>query len=154
MATSLAETQALLDRGDKVMGVELKVKDVERASEIAGKLRKRLGEPPFQVQDWYELNHNLFKALTMQKIALLIVLTLIIAVATVNVVSAMVMMVTQKKQEIAMLKSMGAPSTELGWVFTMVGTAISAIGTIVGIGWPCHVRRGPRLRLPADPRST
>src|SRR5205085_7078757 len=120
--------------GDKVMGVELKVKDVERANEIANKLRKRLGEPPFQVQDWYELNQNLFKALTMQKIALLIVLTLIIAVATVNVISAMVMMVTQKKQEIAMLKSMGAESFDLGFVFAMVGTAIGAVGTVIGIG--------------------
>jgi len=153
MYTSLGETQALLDRGDKVMGVELKVKDVDRASEIAAKLRRRLGEPPFQVQDWYELNHNLFKALTMQKIALLIVLTLIIAVATVNVISAMVMMVTQKKQEIAMLKSMGAPSTELAWVFAMVGTAIGAVGTTVGIGLglaTCVVVRGYGYHL--DPK--
>ncbi len=153
MYTSLAETQALLDRGDKVMGVELKVRDVERASVIATKLRRRLGEPPFQVQDWYELNQNLFKALTMQKIALLIVLTLIIAVATVNVISAMVMMVTQKKQEIAMLKSMGAPSFELGWVFAMVGTAIGAVGTVVGIGLgvsTCYVVRG--YGYPLDPK--
>lgn len=153
MYTSLAETQALLDRGDKVMGVELKVRDVERAAAIANKLEARLGEPPFQVQDWYELNHNLFKALTMQKIALLIVLTLIIAVATVNVVSAMVMMVTQKKQEIAMLKSMGAPSTEVGWVFAIFGTAIGAIGTTIGIGLgvaTCVVVRGYGYRL--DPK--
>jgi lipoprotein-releasing system permease protein len=88
MYTSLVETQVLLERGDRVMGVELKVKDVDRAAAIAAKLRKELGEPPFQVQDWYELNHNLFKALTTQKLVLLIVLTLIIAVATVNLVSA------------------------------------------------------------------
>ena len=153
MYTSLAETQALLDRGDKVMGVELKVKDVERAREIAAKLEKRLGEPPFQVQDWYELNHNLFKALTMQKIALLIVMTLIIAVASVNVISAMVMMVTQKKREIAMLKSMGAPSHEVGWVFAMVATAIGAIGTTIGISLgvaTCIVVRGYGYRL--DPK--
>jgi lipoprotein-releasing system permease protein len=153
MYTSLAETQALLDRGDKVMGVELKVKDVERAREIAAKLERRLGEPPFQVQDWYELNHNLFKALTMQKIALLIVMTLIIAVASVNVISAMVMMVTQKKREIAMLKSMGAPSHEVGWVFAMVATAIGGIGTTIGISLgvaTCIVVRGYGYRL--DPK--
>src|SRR5205814_7256642 len=63
---------------------------------------------------WYELNHNLFKALTMQKAALLIVLFLIIAVATVNLISAMVMMVTERIREIAILKSMGSPSTEIG----------------------------------------
>jgi lipoprotein-releasing system permease protein len=153
MYTSLRETQSLLERGDKVMGVELKVKDVDRAREIAAKLEKRLGEPPFQVQDWYELNHNLFKALTMQKIALLIVMTLIIVVASVNVISAMVMMVTQKKREIAMLKAMGAPSTEVGWVFAMVAAAIGAIGTTIGIGLglaTCVVVRGYGYRL--DPK--
>jgi lipoprotein-releasing system permease protein len=153
MYTSLAETQALLDRGDKVMGVELKVRDVERAAAIAGELRQRLGEPPFQVQDWYELNQNLFKALTMQKLALLIVLTLIIAVATVNVISAMVMMVTQKKREIAMLKSMGAGSFELGWIFAIVGTAIGAVGTVIGIGLgisTCFVVRA--YGYPLDPK--
>jgi lipoprotein-releasing system permease protein len=153
MYTSLTETQALLDRGDKVMGVELKVRDVERADDIAKKLKRRLGEPPFQVQDWYELNQNLFKALTMQKIALLIVLTLIIAVATVNVISAMVMMVTQKKREIAMLKSMGAESFDLAQVFAMVGTAIGAVGTVIGIGLgisTCYVVRA--YGYPLDPK--
>ncbi len=153
MYTSLVESQAMQGRGDKVMGVELKVRDVDRAADIANKLEARLGEPPFQVQDWYELNHNLFKALTMQKIALLIVLTLIIAVATVNVVSAMVMMVTQKKREIAMLKSMGSPSTEVGWIFAIFGTAIGAIGTTIGIGLgvaTCVVVRGYGYRL--DPK--
>ncbi len=153
MYTSLRETQALLERGDKVMGVELKVRDVARAQAIANKLSVRLGEPPFQVQDWYELNHNLFKALTMQKAALLIVLFLIIAVATVNLISAMVMMVTERIREIAILKSMGSPSLEIGFVFTIVGTAIGAVGTLVGIGLgvsTCVVVRSYGYRL--DPK--
>jgi lipoprotein-releasing system permease protein len=133
MYTSLRETQALLERGDKVMGVELKVRDVDRAQAIAAKLSRRLGEPPFQVQDWYELNHNLFKALDMQKAVLLIVLFLIIAVATVNLISALVMMVTEKIREIAILKSMGTPSSGVGFIFTIVGTAIGLVGTVVGI---------------------
>ena len=153
MYTSLAETQVLLDHGDRVMGVELKVKDVDRAGAIAGKIRKRVGEPPFQVQDWYELNHNLFKALTTQKLVLLLVLTIIIAVATVNMVSALTMLVTDKTREIAILKSMGSPSIEIGVVFAVVGGAIGAIGTLVGIGLgvvTCTVVRGYGYKL--DPK--
>lgn len=153
MYTSLVETQVLLERGDRVMGVELKVKDVDRAAAIAAKLRKELGEPPFQVQDWYELNHNLFKALTTQKLVLLIVLTLIIAVATVNLVSALTMMVTDKVREIAILKSMGAPSQGIGVAFVVVGGAIGVLGTVVGIGLGvafCVVLRGYGYRL--DPK--
>jgi len=153
MYTSLVETQVLLERGDRVMGVELKVKDVDRAAAIAAKLRKELGEPPFQVQDWYELNHNLFKALTTQKLVLLIVLTLIIAVATVNLVSALTMMVTDKVREIAILKSMGAPSQGIGVAFVVVGGAIGVLGTVVGIGLgvaTCVVVRGYGYRL--DPK--
>jgi len=153
MYTSLAETQVLLDRGDRVMGVELKVKDVDRAGVIASKIRKRIGEPPFQVQDWYELNHNLFKALTTQKVVLLLVLTIIIAVATVNMVSALTMLVTDKTREIAILKSMGSPSREIGVVFAVVGGVIGLIGTAVGIGLgvaTCLVVRGYGYKL--DPK--
>lgn len=153
MYTSIRECQALLERGDKVMGVELKVKDVDRADEIAAKLRKRLGEPPFQVQDWNQLNHNLFQALKTQKIVLLIVLTLIIAVATVNMISALTMMVTEKIKEIAILKSMGATSARIGWVFAIAGGSVGAIGTTCGIAIGlvmCKVVGGYGYRL--DPK--
>jgi lipoprotein-releasing system permease protein len=153
MYTSLRETQTLLERGDKVMGVELKVKDVDRADEIAAKLRQRLGEPPFQIQDWNQLNHNLFQALKTQKLVLLIVLTLIIAVATVNMISALTMTVTEKTREIAILKSMGATAGKIGGMFAIVGGAIGAIGTICGIGIgliTCHVVGGYGYRL--DPK--
>ena len=153
MYMSLAEFQDFLGRGDKVMGVELKVKDVDRADEIADKLRKRLGEPPFQIQDWNQLNHNLFQALSTQKRVLLVVLTLIIAVATVNMVSALTMTVTDKIREIAILKSMGSTSPKIGWIFGIVGGAIGAIGTVCGIGLgvvACTVVRSYGYRL--DPK--
>ncbi len=85
------------------------------------------------MQDWYELNHNLFTALNLQKLALVIILTLIIVVATVNMVSALFMAVTEKTREIAILKSMGATSWSVGWIFVLVGTAIGAVGTVLGI---------------------
>ncbi len=166
MYTALRDTQELIGRGDQVMGVELKVKDVDRASEIAKQLEKALGGPPYQVQDWYELNHNLFTALNLQKLALVIILTLIIMVATVNMVSALTMMVTDKTREIAILKSMGATSAGVARVFQVVGLAIGGVGTLLGVGIglaTCYVvsaygyHLDPKVylidRLPIDVRS-
>jgi lipoprotein-releasing system permease protein len=133
MYTSLADTQELVGRGDQVMGVEMKVRDVDRAEEIADKLEEKLGGPPYQVQDWYELNHNLFTALELQKFVLVVILTLIIIVAAVNMVSALTMMVTDKTREIAILKSMGASSASLANVFQVVGLTIGGIGTLIGV---------------------
>jgi lipoprotein-releasing system permease protein len=134
MYTPLKEAQALLGHEDIVMGVELKIRDVDRADEIARKLGKELGEPPYQVQDWYELNHNLFDALRLQKIVLVVVLTLIIIVAAFNMVSALYMMVTDKTREIAILKSMGSTSLSVAIAFQVVGLAIGGLGTLLGIG--------------------
>jgi len=134
MYTALRDTQELVGRGDQVMGVEMKVKDVDRAEKIAHHLEKALGGPPYQVQDWYELNHNLFTALNFQKLALVIILTLIIIVATVNMVSALTMMVTDKTREIAILKSMGSTSSGVARIFLVLGLAIGGVGTLLGVG--------------------
>jgi lipoprotein-releasing system permease protein len=153
MYTSLVDTQELVGRGDQVMGVEMKVKDVDRAEEIADKLEGKLGGPPYQVQDWYELNHNLFTALELQKFVLVVILTLIIIVAAVNMVSALTMMVTDKTREIAILKSMGASSTSLANVFQVVGLTIGGIGTLIGVGVglaTCYVVAGYGYHL--DPK--
>lgn len=142
MYTALKDIQDLVGRGDQVMGVELKVKDVERAAEIARNLEAALGGPPYQVQDWYELNHNLFTALEIQKKTLVLILTIIIAVATFNMVSALIMMVREKTREIAILKSMGTRSLGIGLIFQIVGLAIAGVGTLVGVAiglTTCHV---------------
>jgi lipoprotein-releasing system permease protein len=133
MYTSLADTQEILGQGDRVMGVELKVKDVDRAEEIARNLEKALGGAPYQVQDWYELNHNLFTALMLQKIALVVILALIIMVAAINMVSALTMMVTEKTREIAIVKSMGGTSSSVAVVFQVAGVAIGGAGTLIGL---------------------
>ena len=134
MYVNLREAQALRGAGDQVLGVELKVKNVDRAEEIARKIEATLDSGAYQVQDWSELNQNLFTALAAQKIVLLIILTLIVAVAAFNMVSALTMMVTDKTREVAILKSMGAPSMGIARLFLVVGVAISAIGTVFGLG--------------------
>jgi len=133
MYTHLEEVQDLLEMGDIVLGVEARLSDVDRAADIADEVERQLGGAPYQAQDWHELNRNLFTALTLQKFALLIVLTLIIAVAAFNMVSALTMMVTDKTKEIAILKSMGATSGGVARVFQVVGLMIGGVGTVVGL---------------------
>jgi len=153
MYCALREAQDLNGRGDQVMGVELKVKNVDRAEKIARNLERALGGPPYQVQDWYELNHNLFTALKLQKLALVVILTLIIIVAAVVVVSALTMMVVDKTREIAILKSMGATSSSVARMFQFLGVAISLLGVLIGVVWGlifCYVVSTHGLQL--DPK--
>lgn len=132
---NLPEAQAFYQAGDVVTGVEMKVDDITEASEIAKAVKAKLGGSPYRVIDWEELNHNLFTALRMQKMALVIILTLIILVAAFNIVAAMTMIVTQKTKEIAILKAMGMRSFIVGRVFIIGGLIIGAIGTTAGIGF-------------------
>jgi len=152
MYTSLRAAQALVGHGDEVMGVEMKVANVMRADKVATHLQHELG-PPYSVEDWNTLNANLFDALKIQKFVLVIILTLIIIVATVNLVSSLTMMVTDKTREIAMLKSMGSTSSSIARVFVCVGVSIGAIGTVVGVGLGlafCYLMNSHGLSL--DPR--
>jgi lipoprotein-releasing system permease protein len=152
MFASLAETQALAGRGDVAMGVELKIADVDRAGEIAEKLEAKLGLP-WDVIGWRALNQGLFKALVVQKVVLVVILTLIILVAAVNMVSALAMLVTEKTREIAILKSMGSTSTGVARVFRTVGLTIGLIGTGIGIAVglvTCHLIGEYGFRL--DPK--
>jgi lipoprotein-releasing system permease protein len=112
----------------------MKLDDVDRAREVAGQLARALGGTPYRVIDWEELNHNLFTALRMQKVALVIFLTLIILVAAFNIVAALTMLVIDKTKEIAILKSMGMRSGGVARVFQVAGLTIGGVGTAAGLG--------------------
>jgi lipoprotein-releasing system permease protein len=131
---ALREAQDFLGQGDVVTGVEMKLADVNQARAVAHTLDHELGGEPFMVVDWRELNNNLFTALTIQKIALLVFLNLIIIVAAFNMVAALTMMVLDKVKEIAILKSMGAASSGVASLFQVVGMTIGGIGTALGTG--------------------
>lgn len=152
MYVDIKEAQDFLEQGDVVMGVEMKLRDVNRAEHVAAILDRQLGDS-YQVVDWRELNKNLFTALTLQKIALLVFLTLIIIVAAFNMVAALTMMVFDKTKEIAILKAMGASSAGVARVFQVVGLTIGGVGTVVGLALGlllCQVVA--RFGYPLDPK--
>ena len=133
MYVDIKQVQDFLEQGDVVMGVEMKLTDVDQASWVAHELEKQLGGDPWTVMDWKQLNKNLFTALKLQKVALTIFLTLIIIVAAFNMVAALTMMVFDKTKEIAILKSMGGSSWGVARIFVVVGLIIGGVGTSVGL---------------------
>lgn len=117
-----------------VTGVEMRLDDPDYATGVAHKLLNDLGGSPYRVIDWEELNHNLFAALKMQKVAITIVLTLIVIVAAFNIVAAMTLLVMGKAKEIAILKSMGMRSAGVARLFQVAGLLMGTIGITCGLG--------------------
>jgi lipoprotein-releasing system permease protein len=133
---SLPAAQKFLDIGDAATGIEVRVEDFDRSHEIATVIQAELG-PPYWARDWTEMNHALFSALKLEKIAMFIILTLIVFVASFNIISSLIMKVMEKNKDIAILKSMGAASGQVLRIFVFGGVMIGTVGTLLGgiLGW-------------------
>ncbi|MGE0785667.1 MAG: ABC transporter permease [Sandaracinaceae bacterium] len=129
----LYEAQRFFEHGDSVTGVEITLHDIDAAPTVARRLERVLGGGPYHTMDWQELNHNLFTALSLQKFVLSFVIATIIFVAAFNVVATLIMIVLEKKREIAILKAMGAKSFDVLLVFMVQGLLIGLVGTAVGL---------------------
>jgi lipoprotein-releasing system permease protein len=107
----------------------------------------------YRVITWKELNKNLFTALWIQKIVLTIVLAVVVGVAAFNIVSTLIMIVLEKKKEIAILKSMGAPDSHVLTVFLTAGTVIGLVGLAIGLGLGWGISAALRAYAwPLDPK--
>jgi lipoprotein-releasing system permease protein len=137
--TDLYEAQAFYDEGDSVTGVEMKVDDIDNASRIAKEIDHLLNNSVYHTMDWKELNHGLFTALLIQQIGMSFVLALIIVVAAFTVIATLIMVVLEKKKEIALLKALGAKDDAILRVFLYQGAIIGMVGTTVGLalGYVC-----------------
>ncbi len=127
----LAAAQQFFELGDAVTGIEVRVAEFDQAKEVAARLGQTLGFP-YRVRDWMEINHNLFAALRVGKTVYFIVLLLIVLVAAFNIVSMLIMVVMEKRKDIAVLKSMGATRRSVGRFFIFKGMIIGVVGTVIG----------------------
>ena len=116
----------------QVHGLNLKVQDMFRAPLIARGLLSQLPEGYF-AYDWTYRHANFFKAIKMEKTVMFIILTLIVAVAAFNIVSTLVMVVTDKQADIAILRTLGATPRTVMVIFMVQGTFIGIIGTLLGV---------------------
>src|SRR6185295_15367307 len=127
--------------------------ELEKAPQVARRLERMLGGGPFHTVDWEDLNYNLFTALEIQKTILSIVIATIIVVAAFMVIATLIMVVLERKREIAILTAMGAKDSAVLLIFLQQGTVIGVIGTLLGLAvggglcaWLAH------YHFPLDPK--
>jgi lipoprotein-releasing system permease protein len=126
------EDAAKLFRVDGPTGVQLRLKDQNEARNVASVLQASLGGQ-YAVRDWTQTNINWFNAVELEKRLMFIILTLIVAVAAFNLVSTLVMTVTDKQADIAILRTLGASPRSVMGVFMVQGALSGVIGTFAGV---------------------
>jgi lipoprotein-releasing system permease protein len=128
----VTDAQRLYQLGDSVTGVRVKLADLMRAREVANTWLRTL-PPGLGVSDWTTQNASFFKAVQLEKKVMYIILTLIVAVAAFNLVSTLVMVVTDKESDIAILRTLGARPLSIMQIFVIQGAIIGVIGTLIGL---------------------
>lgn len=111
--------------------IEIKVRDIYEAPAVAERIVQQLGAD-YLTQDWTELNRPLYSALLLEKIGMGIGIGLIVAVAALNIVASLILLVMEKTRDIAILKTMGASAKSVMLIFLFQGMIIGVVGTIVG----------------------
>ena len=129
----LEDAQKLYRMEDKVSGVRLKLHDLFESRQVALALLPKLAADVY-ISDWTRSHANFFRAVQMEKNVMFIILLLIVAVAAFNIVSTLVMAVTDKQPDIAILRTLGAAPSGIMAVFIVQGALIGLIGTLMGVG--------------------
>lgn len=128
----LEDAQKLLRFGSSVTGVRLKLHDMFQAWTVAQDLGAELGGY-YQVRDWSREHANFFRAIKTEKLVMFVILSLIVAVAAFNLVSSLVMLVTDKQADIAILRTLGMTPRQIMAAFIVQGTAIGIVGVLTGL---------------------
>ena len=128
----LGEAQLYFNTGDAVNGIELMVRDPEADLALVPDIQKAAG-PQTRLVTWQQLNNTVLQALEVESSTMFLILSLIILVATLNIVSGLIMLVKDKSGDIAILRTMGATRGAMMRVFFIAGASIGVVGTIIGL---------------------
>ncbi len=128
----LNDAQKLYRMGDAISGISARLQDLDRAPDVAAALMEKLPKDLY-VSDWTRQNANYFRAVQMEKRMMFIILSLIVAVAAFNIVSTLVMVVTDKQSDIAILRTLGASPMSIMQIFMVQGVVIGLVGTALGV---------------------
>lgn len=129
---NLQDAQRLYQFGDRVSGLRLKLDDIYAAPRIARDLELRL-DGDLRVHDWTRDHANYFRALKIEKTTMFVILLLIVGVAAFNIISTLVMMVTDKRADIAILRTLGVSPRSVMAIFMVQGSIIGTVGTALGV---------------------
>ena len=127
----LKQAQKILRMPASVSGIEIRLRDMEKVKEISDTI-ERLVDGNYTIENWKQMNRNLFSALRLEKTVMFIILALIVLVAAFNIAGSLVMMVMEKRKDIAILKAMGATARSIGRIFVIKGLMIGLVGTVLG----------------------
>ena len=128
----IEEAQLLYGTGNKITGLRLKLHDLFKSQEMSGIIKSNY-KPNYIVIDWTMMNKNFFNALQMEKTMLMLLMLLIVLVATFNIISSLFMVVSEKKSDIAILKTIGMTSRNIMQIFILQGTFLGICGIILGL---------------------
>jgi len=128
----IPDAQTLLLTGDSIGMIEVKTTDPDKVDEILAPLTRKLAGQAV-VTDWRTINAALFEALSVERVAMFTVLSIIVLVAVFNILSSLIMLVRAKTRDIAILRTMGARRNSLLKVFVTIGFSIGALGTGTGL---------------------
>ncbi|MBJ7500077.1 MAG: lipoprotein-releasing ABC transporter permease subunit [Sphingopyxis sp.] len=128
----MEDAQLLLLAGDAVQMIEVKTEDPDRVGEIMQPLAEKVAAQAV-VSDWRSMNASLFEALSIERVAMFVILSLIILVASFNIISSLIMLVRAKTRDMAILRTMGAPRDAVMRIFMAIGLSIGIAGTIAGM---------------------
>jgi lipoprotein-releasing system permease protein len=128
----LNDAQKLYRMGDAVSGISARLRDLDRAQLVSQELESKLPNDIYAT-DWTRQNANYFRAVQMEKKMMFIILSLIVAVAAFNIVSTLVMAVTDKQADIAILRTLGASPASIMKIFMVQGVLIGLVGALIGV---------------------
>lgn len=128
----LDDARAVFQTGEGVTGLRLRLSDMMQAGVVSRDVARSLGGL-FRVSDWTQQHASLFRAIQMEKVVMFIILSLIVAVAAFNIVSTLVMLVTDKQSDIAILRTLGLKPASVMLVFIVQGVIIGAVGVLFGV---------------------
>jgi lipoprotein-releasing system permease protein len=151
--TLMSEAQDYFETAGKINAIDVKVKDAERVSDFTPAVAAAVGRDDLRVRDWREMNKNLFSALKLERLATFIILSIAILVASFSIICTLLLMVTEKGKEIAILKALGASDGDILRTFMTEGIVIGAIGTAFGVATglaQCAGLGAFGLRLPPE----
>lgn len=131
--TDLLSAKQTLSFGNRISGIEIRLEDIDDSQKLKDLLNDKLDPAKFSIKTWFDLHKDLYTVMLIERWSAYIILCLIIAVATFNILGSLTMSVIEKKKDIGVLRSMGMPSKSILRIFMFEGILVGTVGTIAGL---------------------
>ena len=128
----LGAAQSLFNMGNRISGVEMRLRSINHSDEFKGQIEKKFG-PLYRVMTWYDLHRDLYSVMRLERWMAYIILCLIIGVASFNLLGSLTMSVIEKTRDIGILKSMGATNNSIVKIFMFEGVLVGVLGSLLGL---------------------